>query len=95
MATTYDAIIIGTGDAGPSLAVRLAGTAMKVAMAVDTCSSPPLSAINPPEFAASRSPRGRSECLPRAVSGGKAVLEGVHVAWRSALAFQSCHFVSS
>ena len=24
----------------------------------------------------------------------KPVLEGVHVAWRSAFAFQSCHFVS-
>ena len=32
MATTYDAIIIGTGQAGPSLAVRLAGTGMKVAI---------------------------------------------------------------
>src|ERR687897_3432529 len=32
MATTYDAIIIGTGQAGPSLAVRLAGARMKVAI---------------------------------------------------------------
>jgi pyruvate/2-oxoglutarate dehydrogenase complex dihydrolipoamide dehydrogenase (E3) component len=32
MASTYDAIIIGTGQAGPSLAVRLAGTGMKVAI---------------------------------------------------------------
>jgi pyruvate/2-oxoglutarate dehydrogenase complex dihydrolipoamide dehydrogenase (E3) component len=32
MTTTYDAIIIGTGQAGPSLAVRLAGTGMKVAI---------------------------------------------------------------
>ena len=32
MATIYDAIIIGTGQAGPSLAVRLAGTGMKVAI---------------------------------------------------------------
>src|SRR5438477_4833877 len=32
MATKYDAIIIGTGQAGPSLAVRLAGTGMKVAI---------------------------------------------------------------
>ena len=32
MATTYDAIIIGTGQAGPSLAVRLAGAKMKVAV---------------------------------------------------------------
>ena len=32
MATTYDAIIIGTGQAGPSLAVRLAGSGMKVAI---------------------------------------------------------------
>src|SRR6266545_6784077 len=32
MATKYDAIVIGTGQAGPSLAVRLAGTAMKVAI---------------------------------------------------------------
>ena len=29
---TYDAIIIGTGQAGPSLAVRLAGAGMKVAI---------------------------------------------------------------
>ena len=32
MATTYDAIIIGTGQAGPALAVRLAGSGMKVAI---------------------------------------------------------------
>jgi len=32
MATKYDAIIIGTGQAGPSLAGRLAGTGMKVAV---------------------------------------------------------------
>src|SRR5918992_2556659 len=32
MATTYDAIIIGTGQAGPSLAVRLARAGMKVAV---------------------------------------------------------------
>ncbi len=32
MATNYDAIIIGTGQAGPSLAVRLAGAGMKVAI---------------------------------------------------------------
>ena len=32
MATTYDAIIIGTGQAGPSLAVRLANAKMKVAI---------------------------------------------------------------
>jgi pyruvate/2-oxoglutarate dehydrogenase complex dihydrolipoamide dehydrogenase (E3) component len=32
MATTHDAIIIGTGQAAPSLAVRLAGTGMKVAI---------------------------------------------------------------
>jgi pyruvate/2-oxoglutarate dehydrogenase complex dihydrolipoamide dehydrogenase (E3) component len=32
MATTYDAIIIGTGQAGPSLSVRLASTGMKVAI---------------------------------------------------------------
>jgi pyruvate/2-oxoglutarate dehydrogenase complex dihydrolipoamide dehydrogenase (E3) component len=32
MASKYDAIIIGTGQAGPSLAVRLAGTGMKVAI---------------------------------------------------------------
>ena len=32
MATTYDAIIIGTGQAGPSLAVRLASAKMKVAI---------------------------------------------------------------
>ncbi len=32
MAKTYDAIIIGTGQAGPSLAVRLAGAGKKVAI---------------------------------------------------------------
>jgi pyruvate/2-oxoglutarate dehydrogenase complex dihydrolipoamide dehydrogenase (E3) component len=32
MATKYDAIVIGTGQAGPSLAVRLAETGMKVAI---------------------------------------------------------------
>jgi pyruvate/2-oxoglutarate dehydrogenase complex dihydrolipoamide dehydrogenase (E3) component len=32
MAIAYDAIIIGTGQAGPSLAVRLAGAGMKVAI---------------------------------------------------------------
>jgi pyruvate/2-oxoglutarate dehydrogenase complex dihydrolipoamide dehydrogenase (E3) component len=32
MTTSYDAIIIGTGQAGPSLAARLAGTGMKVAV---------------------------------------------------------------
>jgi pyruvate/2-oxoglutarate dehydrogenase complex dihydrolipoamide dehydrogenase (E3) component len=32
MAAKYDAIVIGTGQAGPSLAVRLAGTGMKVAI---------------------------------------------------------------
>src|SRR6266576_3585141 len=31
MATKYDAIVIGTGQAGPSLAVRLADAGMKVA----------------------------------------------------------------
>ena len=32
MATTYDAIIIGTEQAGPSLAVRLASKGFKVAI---------------------------------------------------------------
>ena len=32
MAVTYDAIVIGTGQAGPSLAVRLASAGMKVAI---------------------------------------------------------------
>jgi pyruvate/2-oxoglutarate dehydrogenase complex dihydrolipoamide dehydrogenase (E3) component len=32
MATKYDAIVIGTGQAGPSLAIRLADTGMKVAI---------------------------------------------------------------
>jgi pyruvate/2-oxoglutarate dehydrogenase complex dihydrolipoamide dehydrogenase (E3) component len=32
MVTTYDAIVIGTGQAGPSLAVRLAGAGTKVAI---------------------------------------------------------------
>src|ERR1051325_445580 len=32
MATKYDAIVIGTGQAGPSLAVRLAERGMKVAI---------------------------------------------------------------
>src|SRR5205085_8376016 len=33
MATKYDAIIIGTGQAGPSLAARLAGAGWRVAVA--------------------------------------------------------------
>ncbi len=33
MTTRYDAIVIGTGQAGPSLAVRLAGAGMRVAIA--------------------------------------------------------------
>ncbi len=33
MAKAYDAIIIGTGQAGPFLAVRLAAAGMKVAIA--------------------------------------------------------------
>ncbi|HUK90392.1 MAG TPA: FAD-dependent oxidoreductase, partial [Blastocatellia bacterium] len=32
MTTTFDAIVIGTGQAGPSLAKRLAGAGMKVAI---------------------------------------------------------------
>jgi pyruvate/2-oxoglutarate dehydrogenase complex dihydrolipoamide dehydrogenase (E3) component len=32
MGTTYDAVIIGAGQAGPALAVRLAGTGKKVAI---------------------------------------------------------------
>jgi pyruvate/2-oxoglutarate dehydrogenase complex dihydrolipoamide dehydrogenase (E3) component len=32
MTNKYDAIVIGTGQAGPSLAVRLADTGMKVAI---------------------------------------------------------------
>ena len=32
MATTYDAIVIGTGQAGPPLAVRLAGAGLRVAI---------------------------------------------------------------
>ena len=31
--TEFDAIVIGTGQAGPSLALRLAGAGMKVAIA--------------------------------------------------------------
>src|SRR5437016_9657341 len=33
MTTTYDAVVIGTGQAGPSLAKRLAAAGMKVAIA--------------------------------------------------------------
>jgi len=33
--------------------------------------------------------------IPPLLNGGKPVLEGVHVAWRSALALQSSHFVLS
>jgi pyruvate/2-oxoglutarate dehydrogenase complex dihydrolipoamide dehydrogenase (E3) component len=33
MTTTYDAIVVGTGQAGPSLAGRLSGAGMKVAIA--------------------------------------------------------------
>jgi len=32
MTTKYDAIIIGTGQSGPSLATRLAGAGMKTAI---------------------------------------------------------------
>jgi pyruvate/2-oxoglutarate dehydrogenase complex dihydrolipoamide dehydrogenase (E3) component len=32
MTTTFDAIIIGTGQAGPTLAVRLVGAGQKVAV---------------------------------------------------------------
>jgi flavin-dependent dehydrogenase len=32
MSTSYDAIVIGTGQAGPSLAGRLAGAGMRVAV---------------------------------------------------------------
>jgi pyruvate/2-oxoglutarate dehydrogenase complex dihydrolipoamide dehydrogenase (E3) component len=32
MAATYNAIVIGTGQAGPSLAVRLASAGMRVAI---------------------------------------------------------------
>lgn len=32
MTTKYDAIIIGTGQSGPSLAARLAGAGMNVAI---------------------------------------------------------------
>jgi hypothetical protein len=38
---------------------------------------------------------GRDAILAPLLNGRKPVLEGVHVAWRSAFAFQSCHFVSS
>ena len=43
MTTTYDAIIIGTGQAGPSLAVRLAGAGMKVAIVERNRSAAPVS----------------------------------------------------
>ena len=33
--------------------------------------------------------------IPPLLDGRKPVLEGVHVAWRAAFAFQSCHFVLS
>jgi pyruvate/2-oxoglutarate dehydrogenase complex dihydrolipoamide dehydrogenase (E3) component len=32
MATKFDAIVIGTGQSGPSLAARLAGAGMRVAI---------------------------------------------------------------
>ena len=43
MTTTYDAIVIGTGQAGPSLAVRLAGAGMKVAIISARASATPAS----------------------------------------------------
>ena len=43
MATKYDAIIIGTGQAGPSLAGRLAGAGMKVAIIERSASVAPVS----------------------------------------------------
>jgi choline dehydrogenase-like flavoprotein len=45
MATTYDAIVIGTGQAGPSLAARLAGAGMKVAIIERKRSAAPASTM--------------------------------------------------
>lgn len=49
--TSYDAIIIGTGQAGPALARGLAGAGMKVAVVDATASAVP--ALKP----AARRPR--------------------------------------
>src|SRR4030095_8575594 len=78
-------------------AASLAITSARILVAVDICSSPPLSAINPSRICCLT----LSSCsvvmlsLAALLKRGKPVLEGVHVAWRSAFTFQSCHFVSS
>jgi hypothetical protein len=78
-----------------SHAASLAITSARILVAVDICSSPPLSDIKP----------SRIYCLTfsscsvvmlssrRFLNSRKPMLEGVHVAWRSAFAFQSSHFV--
>src|SRR5215472_10965232 len=38
---------------------------------------------------------GNGASLAPFLNGRKPVLEGVHIAWRPAFAFQSCHFVLS
>ena len=71
----------------------LAITSARILVAVDICSSPPLSAIKPSGICCLT----LSSCsvltlfLAAFLNSRKPVLEGVHVAWRSALAFQSCH----
>ena len=75
----------------------LAITSAKILVAVDICSSPPLSAIKPSRICCLTLflVLGGDAFLAPFLNSRKPVLEGVHVAWRSAFAFQSCHFVSS
>ena len=47
MTATFDAIIIGTGQAGPSLAQRLAGAGMKVAIIERKLFDPTVSELIP------------------------------------------------
>jgi hypothetical protein len=68
-------------------------------VAVDICSSPPLSLVGYqaiqnllPDILLVLS---RDAFLAPPLNSRKPVLEGVHVAWGSALAFHSSHFVSS
>jgi hypothetical protein len=76
----------------------LAITSARILVAVDICSSPPalvgyqtLQNLLPDAFLV----LGSGGFLSPFLNGRQPMLEGVHVAWRPAFAFQSCHFVSS
>jgi hypothetical protein len=71
----------------------LAITSARILVAVEICSSPPLSAIKPSRICSLTfsSWLGRDAFLAPLLNSRKPVLEGVHVAGRSAFTFQSCH----